>query len=165
MQRTPISFKSWFGTGHWRFLTEVSQLDLDSDMVTVFGMPMIQILALCLDFECERTSMFFKSWLWTLVDAEGSGMGFAILILIWIWSLVFGTAMIWMLALYLDFEGAKTIHILKSWFGALEDAGGSWLGFGILILIWIWSLVFDTPMIPILALYLDLAGAKNSNVL
>ena len=48
-----------------------------------------------------------------------------------------------------------------------------------LILIWIWSLVFDThliqivavyldfdtPMIQILALYLDFQGAKNINVL
>ena len=49
----------------------------------------------------------------------------------------------------------------KSWFGALEDAGGSWLGFRILILIGIWSLVFDTPMIRIVALYLDSEGAKN----
>ena len=29
------------------------------------------------------------------------------------------------------------------------------LWFGILILIWIWSLIFDTPIIQILALYLD----------
>ena len=165
MQRTPISFKSWFGTRHWRFLTEVSQLDLDSDMVTVFGMPMIQILALCLDFECERTSMFFKSWLWTLVDAEGSGMGFAILILIWIWSLVFGTAMIWMLALYLDFEGAKTIHVLKSpdfglWkrLEALDWglASESWFGYGH------WGLVHPWPEFW---LYLDFEGAKNIHVL
>ena len=39
------------------------------------------------------------------------------------------------------------------------------LGFGILILIWKWSLVFDTPMIQILALHLDLEGEKNINVL
>ena len=39
------------------------------------------------------------------------------------------------------------------------------MGFGILFLIWIWSLVFDTPMIQILALYLDLEGAKNIQVL
>ena len=36
---------------------------------------------------------------------------------------------------------------------------------GILIFIWIWSLVFDTPMFQILALYLDLEGAKNIHVL
>ena len=37
--------------------------------------------------------------------------------------------------------------------------------FGILILIWIWSLVFDIPMIRSLALYLDSKGAKNIHVL
>ena len=46
-------------------------------------------------------------------------------------------------------------------FKDLEDARGSWLESGILILIWIWSLVFDTTMIQILALYLDFEGAKN----
>ena len=35
------------------------------------------------------------------------------MILIWIWSLVFDIPMIKVLALYLDFEGAKNIHILK----------------------------------------------------
>ncbi len=54
---------------------------------------------------------------------------------------------------------------LKSWIGALEDAGGSWLGFGILIIIWIWSLVFSRPMFRILALYLDFEGAKTIYVL
>ena len=53
---------------------------------------------------------------------------------------------------------------LKSSYGALEDAGDSLLGFGILILIWIWSLVFDIPMIRSLALYLDFEGAKNIHV-
>ena len=49
----------------------------------------------------------------------------------------------------------------KSSFGALEDAGGSCLGFGILILILIWSLVIFTPMIQILALFPDFEGVKN----
>ena len=53
----------------------------------------------------------------------------------------------------------------KSSFGALEDAGCSSLGFGILILFWLWSMVFDTPMIHILVLYLDFEGAKNIHVL
>ena len=52
----------------------------------------------------------------------------------------------------------------KSSFGALEDAGGKRLGFGILIEIWIWSLVFDTTMIQILALYLDFEGEKIIHV-
>ena len=59
----------------------------------------------------------------------------------------------------------RTSMSLKSWFGALDDAWGSWLGFGILILIWIWSLSFGTPMLQNLALYLDFQGAKNMHVL
>ena len=53
----------------------------------------------------------------------------------------------------------------KSSFGALEDAGGSWLGVGNIILIWNWSVIFDTYMIQILALSLDFEGAKNIDVL
>merc|ERR1711954_77234 len=59
----------------------------------------------------------------------------------------------------------RTSLSFKSSFGALEDAGGSLLGFGILRLIWIWLLVSDTPMIQILALNLDFEGAKNFHVL
>ena len=82
-----------------------------------------------------------------------------------IWSLVFGTPMIQIVALYFDFEGAKTIHVFKVliWgFGGRTRFG---LGFGISILILIWSLVFYTPLIQILALYLDFEGAKNIHVL
>ena len=53
----------------------------------------------------------------------------------------------------------------KTSFGALDDAGGFSPGFGILILIWIRSLVFDIPMTQILALYLDFEGAKNIHFL
>ena len=49
----------------------------------------------------------------------------------------------------------------KSSFGALEDAAGLWRRFGIFISILIWLLVFDIPMIQILAPYLDFEGAKN----
>ena len=55
--------------------------------------------------------------------------------------------------------------ISKSWLGALVDAEDSWLGFGILNFICIWSLVVDRPMFIILALYLDFEGAKNIYVL
>ena len=53
----------------------------------------------------------------------------------------------------------------KSLFGVLVGGGGFWLGFGILILIWIWWLVYDTPMIQILALYLDFEDEKKIYVL
>ena len=191
-----------------------------------FGYPHLSLVNQCSKFwlsililSMQRTSMSFKSLFGAFEDAEGSWLWVGILILIWMWSLGFGRPQFQILALYLDFEGAKIIHVLKvliwdfggrwrfltgvwhldlwfgyghwsliylwskfwisililkvqrtsmsfkSSFGALEDAGGSWLGFGILILIWIWSLVFDIPMNQILALYLDFKGAKNINVL
>lgn len=60
--------------------------------------------------------------------------------------------MFWILAFYLDFEGAENIHVIKVGILALEDAAGSWLGFGIFIMIFMWSLVFDMPRFQILAL-------------
>ena len=52
--------------------------------------------------------------------------------------------MIKLVAVYLDFEGAKNIQIIQV---LIWDFKGCWslsLGFDIFILIWIWSLVFDT---------------------
>ena len=86
-----------------------------------------------------------KSWSWF-------GYGY--------WSLIHPSSK---LILILKVQG--TSKSFKSWFGALEDAGGSWLWFGILILILIWSLVFNTPMFQILALYHDFDGAKNIHAL
>ena len=48
---------------------------------------------------------------------------------------------------------------LKSIFGSLEDAECSCLGFLILILIWMWSLVFDRPMFQICSLSPDFKHA------
>ena len=66
--------------------------------------------------------------------------------------------------IFLKFIITFTFLILRNIFHT-----GFWgfgvLGFGILTLIWIWSLVFGTPICQILALYLDFAGAKNINVL
>ena len=42
------------------------------------------------------------------------------MILIWIWSLVFDTSMFQSLALYLEFEGAKNIHVLHVLLGLLR---------------------------------------------
>ena len=55
-------------------------------------------------------------------------------------------------ALYLDLDDAKNIHVLLVLIWSFGGAGVSWLGFRILILMSIWSLVFDTPMFNILAL-------------
>ena len=143
-----LVYWSWFWYGHWSYVHLYSKFWL-----------FILIL------KVQRTSMSFKSSFGALEDAGGSWLGFGILILIWIWSLVFGTPYAEFLLYILILKVHRTSMSFKSSFGALEDAGGSWLGFGILILIWIWSLVFDTPMIQILALYLDFEGAKNIHVL
>ena len=58
------------------------------------------------------------------------------------WSLIYLWSKFWLFILILKLQ--RTSMYFNSWFGALEDAGDSWLGFGILILIWIWSLVFGT---------------------
>ena len=121
---------SWFGYGHW-------------SLVQLYSKFWLSILI----SKVQRTSMSFKSSFGALEDAGGSLLVFGILILIWIWSLVFATTMIQSFALYLDFEGAKNIMFFKSSFGVLEDAGGSWPGFGIFILIWIGTVVFDIAMI------------------
>ena len=65
------------------------------------------------------------------------------------WSLVHTYSKFWLSILILKVQ--RTYMSFKSSFGALEDAGGSWLGFGILILIWIWSLVFYLPILRFLA--------------
>ena len=59
----------------------------------------------------------------------------------------------------------RTFMSFKSLFGALDDAGDFGLGFGILIMIWKWSLVFYTTMIQMFDLYLDYEGAKNIPVI
>ena len=66
--------------------------------------------------------------------------------MIWIWSWVFDIPLIQILALYLDFGGAKNIHVLLVLIGALEDDEGSCLEFGILRIIWLWSLVFNSAL-------------------
>ena len=90
--------------------------------------------------------MSFQSWFGDLEDARGFWLGFGHLILIWIWSLFFDKPMVQMLALYLYLKSVKTSMSFKSLSRGLEYAGGSWLGYGILILIWICSLLFDTPL-------------------
>ena len=78
-------------------------------------------------------------------------------------SLIHPVSEFWLSILSLKVQ--RTSMSFKSSFGALEDAGSSWLGSGILILVWIWSLVSNIPMIRILALYLNFEGAKNIHVL
>ena len=53
------------------------------------------------------------------------------------WSLIDPWSEFWLFILIFKVQGTSTSF--KSSFWALEDAGGFWLGFDILILIWLWS--------------------------
>ena len=59
------------------------------------------------------------------------------------WSLIYQSLEFWLSILILKVQG--TSMYLKSWFGSLKHDRWSQLGFGILILIQIWSLIFDQP--------------------
>ena len=128
------SLASWslFGYGHWSMIHPWSKFWLS-------------ILVL----KVQRTLLSFKSSFGALEDAGGSWLRFGFLILNFIWSLDFGTPMHWILNLYIDFEDAENIHVLLVLILGFEDTGGSWLRFGILILICIWSPAFDTLMFQI----------------
>ena len=86
---------SWFGHDHMSLIHPCSKFWLYMLILKV-----------------QSTSMSFKSSFGGLEDAGGSWLGSVTLILIWICSLVFGTHILGILALYLDFEGAKNIHVL-----------------------------------------------------
>ena len=74
----------------------------------------------------QRTFMSFKYWYMAFEDAGGSWLGFDILILTWILSrtLLGSTLKFWSHSDQWKFRYSQC----KSWFWALEDTGGSWLG-------------------------------------
>ena len=145
-------------TGFWH-------LDLNLDIVTGIWYTHVPNFVSLSWFEGSKRSMSCKSSFEALEDVEGSWLGIGILILNWMCSLVFDTPMFWNWLSILILKVQRTSMSFKSWFGYLLGVGGSWLGFGILILIWIWSLACYILMFLILALYPDFEGAKNIHVL
>ena len=114
VQRTSMSFKSSFG--FWRTL-EVLDWGLESLSWLEYGQwslvhPFSEWLLLILVLKVQRTCQSHKFSFGALEDAECSWLEFGIFILLWIWSLVSDVPKIQILALYLDFEGAKNIHVL-----------------------------------------------------
>ena len=138
----------WFGYGHWSLVQPCSKFELS-------------ILIL----ELQRTSMSLKSWFGLCRMLEDPDLGSVS----WLWfgyghrSIVHLCSKFWLYILILKVQ--RTSMSFNFWFGDFEDGGGSWLGFCILIMIWIWSLVFGTHIFRILALYLDFESAKNIHVL
>ena len=131
---------SWFGYGDWSLIHPWSKFWLS-----------------ILIFKVQRISMSFNSLLGDLVCKGGFWLCFGILFLIWIWLQVVDTPIFWNLTLCLDFGCVIRTMSFKSCFWALEGAR-----FSRLILVLILSLVFDTPMIRIFALFLDLKVQRTS---
>ena len=102
-------------------------------------------------------------WLWRMLEVPDWGLALWSWFGYGQWSFIQPWSKFWFSVLILKVK--RTSMSFKSSFGALEDAGGSWLRFGILIFLWIWSLVFDRTMIRILALYLDFESTRNIHAL
>ena len=158
VQGTLMSFKSSFGT-----LEDAGECWLGFGILimiliwsVVFNTPMICILAFYIEFwrckvhPCHLSPEF---WLWRMLEVPDWGLTSWSLFGYGHWSLIPPYLIFLFYILTLKVQGPSMSF--KSWFGALEDTEGSWLGFGILILIRIWSLVFDTHMFWISALFLD----------
>ena len=152
--------------GCWRFLTVVWHLHLNLDMALGLWYthdPNFGSLSWFWGCKEHPSPLSPHLGLWRMLKVQDWGSASCS----WFgddhWTLVHPYSEFWLSILILKVQ--RTSMSFKSWSGALEDAGGSWRGFGILILIWIWTLVFDTPMIQSLALYLDFEGAKNIHVL
>ena len=120
----------WFGYGHWSLVLHMPNFG----SLSWFWRCKEHPCPLSPDLELWRTlevpDCGLASWYWF-------GYGH--------WPSVHPYAKFWLSILILKLQ--RSSMSFKAWFGALEDAGGSWLGFGILILIWIRSLVFGTPIL------------------
>ena len=113
----------------------------------------------------EKNIHVLQVLIWILEADRISWLVFCILIKKQICKMVFYALILWLLAVYIDLKMQRTFMSIRSWFGAFEDASGSWQWFGILILIWTWSLFFNKPKFHILFLYLYFVGAKNIHVI
>ena len=152
--------------GCWRFLTGAWNLDLDLDMVTSHwythdpNLGSVSYFWRCKEHPC---SLSHHLGLWRMLEVPDWGLVSWSWFEYGHWILMHQCSHFWLSVLI--FKVQRTYMSVKSWYVALKGAEGSWLKFGILILIWIWSLVFSTHMFHILALYLDFEGAKNIHIL
>ena len=144
----------------------VSHLDLNFDMVTaIWYIHVPNLSSLSWFWRCKEhpCSLSPDLELWRTVAVPDQGLASWSWFGYGHWSLIYPWYKFGLSILILKVQ--RTSMSFKSSFGALKVTGGSWLGLGILILSWIHSLVFDTTIIWILALYLDFEGEKNIDVL
>ena len=142
--------------GCWRYLTGVLYLDLDLDIVTgLWHTHNPNLGSLSWFWRCKGHPCPWSPHLglWRMLEVHDWGLASWSWFGYGHWSLIQLWFEFWLSILILKVQ--RTSMSFKSSFQALENAGGPWLGFSILILIWIWSLVFDTSLYQNLALYLD----------
>ena len=143
----------WGFGGRWRFLTGDWHPNFDLEMVNVvWNTHFLNFGSISWFWSCKKhpcpLSPQLGIWMtlkvpdWCLASWSWFGYGHCSLIQPW--------SKFWLSIFILKMQ--RTSMSFMSWFGVLEDAGGPWMGFGILILIWIWSMVFDIPIFRILAL-------------
>ena len=79
----------------------------------------------------QRASISFKSWfgLWMMLEVTDLGLASWSSLRECQWSLIYPSLEVWFSTLILKVW--RTSISFKSWFGALENTGSSWLGFGI----------------------------------
>ena len=151
VHRTSLTTESWYGalknTGG--SLLGFSTFILIWIFSPFFDTPIFQNLSLYLDFDGAEDFHVLYFLIWGFQGCWRSLTG--------VWPLDIDVDMVTGLcythiphlsSLSFDIEGAKNINVL---FVLIQGFGGFW----ILILIWIWSLVFITPIIQIMALCLD----------
>ena len=122
---------------------------------------MFQSLALYLDVKGAKNIHVLWVLIWEMLEvpdydlASWSYFGYGH------WSLIQQWSKFWFSIFIL--KVLRTSMSSNALFGTLKDSGVSWMGFSILILVWICSMVFDTTIIWILALLLDFESAKNTH--
>ena len=129
----------WGFGGCWRFLTGVWHLDLDLDIVTSLWYTHVPNLGYLSWFlRCKQHPCLLSSDMvfWRMLEVPDWGLGSRSWFGYGQWCFVHMWSKFWLSLLILKVQ--RTSMSFKSSFGALEDTGGSWRGFGILTLAWIW---------------------------
>ena len=148
----------WGFGGCWRFLTGSEYLKLDLYMTNVLWYTNFQILSLYLDFEGARNIHEILSpdlglWriLWFLTGVLDHDLDYDMATGLWYNYVPNWCSLSWF-SLCQGYQCSLSPNLglwMMPGFRALDDAGGSWLGVWILILIMIWSLNFDTSIFQI----------------
>ena len=137
VQKTFMSFESLFEAlevPNWGFV-----FHLDFYLATGLWYNYVQKIFSSLFLRCKIIHVLLSTDMgfWRTLEVLDWGLGCWSWLRFNHWYLIHPCSKFWLSLEILKVQ--RTSMSFKSWFRAFEDAGGSWLGFGILILIWIWS--------------------------